>query len=210
MHIPSAFEEKRIDVMHQLMREHSLATLVVQTKDGLDANHIPLHIKQTETEFGTLVGHVARNNPVWKMFKQDVEVLAIFHGPNAYISPSWYPTKQENHKVAPTWNYATVHASGFMRVIEDENWLLELLDMLTREHETHFKQPWHVSDAPEDFVKKLVSAIVGIEIPISKLIGKWKVSQNQPQRNQIGVIEGLAETSDLSGMANFMHSHLNK
>ena len=210
MFVPTAFEEKRVEVMHQLMRENSLATLVVQTENGLEANHIPLHLKQDGTEFGVLVGHVARVNPVWKMFKQDVEVLAIFHGPNSYISPSWYPTKQENHKVAPTWNYAVVHASGFIRAVEDANWLLELLNILTREHEAQFEKPWNVADAPEDYVNKLVKAIVGIEIPISKLVGKWKVSQNQPERNQVGVIEGLFETHDLSEMAKLMNSHLNK
>lgn len=209
MYVPTAFEEKRVDAMHKLMGENSLATLIVQTEDGLEANHIPLHLKQDGTEFGTLVGHVARGNPVWKMFKQDVEVLAIFHGPNSYISPSWYPTKQENHKVAPTWNYAVVHASGFMRAVEDANWLLELLDVLTRKHEAQFEKPWNVADAREDYVNKLVNAIVGIEIPISKLVGKWKVSQNQPERNQVGVIEGLNNSSlDSSAMVDLISANL--
>jgi transcriptional regulator len=196
MYVPKAFEENRIDVMHRLIRENPLATLVVQTAGGMEANHIPLHINMDGSEFGTLVGHIARSNPLWKIFSAEAQVLVIFQGANTYISPSWYATKKENGKVAPTWNYAVVHASGFMRAIEDPVWIRDLLNTLTDEHEAQFTQPWSVSDAPADYVEKLIDAVVGIEISISTMIGKWKVSQNQPENNRQSVIDNLKSSSN--------------
>jgi transcriptional regulator len=195
MYVPKAFEENRIDVMHRLIRENPLASLVVQTAGGMEANHIPLHVKMDGSEFGTLVGHIARANPLWKIFNADAQVLIIFQGANTYISPSWYATKKENGKVAPTWNYTVVHASGFMRAIEDPVWIRELLEMLTDEHEAQFTTPWSVGDAPADYVEKLIGAVVGIEISVSTMIGKWKVSQNQPENNRKSVIESLTSSS---------------
>jgi transcriptional regulator len=191
MYIPKHFEEPKIEVMHQLMRAHPLATLVTLASTGLNANHIPFLLSPEPAPYGALQGHVARANPVWTDLAREVEVLAIFHGPEHYITPSWYATKQETGKVVPTWNYITVHAYGALRVVDDAAWLRDQLAALTAHNEAGFAQPWKITDAPEEFIEKLTGAIVGIEIVITKLQGKWKLSQNQPPRNRAGVIAGL-------------------
>jgi len=191
MYTPKHFEEPRTEVMHELMRARSLATLVTLTSNGLNANHVPLHLADAPAPFGTLRGHVARTNPLWRDFAKDIEVLAIFHGPDSYITPGWYATKQETGKVVPTWNYAVVHAYGSLRVIDDASWVRAQLETLTAHNEAGFAHPWSVSDAPHEYTEKLIEAIVGFEIVITKLTGKWKVSQNQPAQNQAGVITGL-------------------
>jgi transcriptional regulator len=191
MYIPKHFEEPRIEVMHELMRSRPLATLVTLTSSGLDANHIPLHLVDAPAPFGTLRGHVARANPVWRDFAKDVEVLAIFHGPDCYITPNWYATKQKTGKVVPTWNYAVVHAYGTLRIIDDAVWVRAQIEALTAHNEAGFAHPWAVSDAPHEYTEKLIGAIVGFEIVITKLTGKWKTSQNQPSPNQASVVEGL-------------------
>jgi transcriptional regulator len=193
MYVPSQFEEKRIDVLHQLIREHSLGTLVTLASEGLNANHIPFELDPETGQFGTLRAHVARSNPVWRDFSEKLDALVVFQGAQAYISPSWYATKQEGGKVVPTYNYMVVHASGPMRVIDDPVWLHGLLERLSDRYESGRTEPWRLSDAPEDFIAKLLPAIVGIEIPIAKLVGKWKVSQNQPRANREGVVKGLQE-----------------
>jgi len=191
MYIPSQFEQPDIEVMHELIRNRQLATLVTLGANGINANHIPLHFSPTPEPFGVLRGHIARANPLWRDLASDVETLAIFHGPDAYISPSWYATKQESGKVAPTWNYAVVHAYGSLRVIDDAAWVRTQLEALTQHNEADFPEPWAVSDAPEDFTEKLIEGVIGIEMVITRLIGKWKVSQNQPPQNQRSVIQGL-------------------
>jgi len=191
MYIPSHFEELRIEVMHDLIQTRPLATVITLSSNGIDANHIPLHLSSTEGRFGVLRGHVARANPMWRELVQDVEALAVFHGPDSYISPSWCPTKQEHGKVVPTWNYAVVHAYGTLEIVDDPAWLLDQLQALTTKHEMAFPEPWAVSDAPSDFIEKLLGGIVGIEIAITKLKGKWKASQNQSPQNQLGIVNGL-------------------
>jgi transcriptional regulator len=191
MYIPKHFEQPRVEAMHGMMRARPLATLVTLSSGMLDANHIPLHLSDTPAPFGTLRGHVARSNPLWRDFAKEAEVLAIFHGPDAYITPSWYATKQETGKVAPTWNYAVVHAHGALRVFDDAAWVRAHLEALTDCHEANFPKPWAVADAPHEFTGKLIESVVGIEIVITRLSGKWKVSQNQPAQNRAGVIEGL-------------------
>ena len=191
MYIPSQFEQPDIQVMHELIRNRPLATLVTLGANGINANHIPLHLAPTPEPFGVLRGHIARANPLWRDLVADVETLAIFHGPDAYISPSWYATKQEAGKVVPTWNYTVVHAYGTLRIIDDAVWVRAQLEALTQQQEAAFPEPWAVSDAPEDFTERLLEAVVGIEMVITRLIGKWKVSQNQPRQNQRSVIEGL-------------------
>ncbi len=195
MYIPRQFEEPRVDVMHALIRAQPLATLVTLSSGGLNANHIPLHLAESPAPFGTLQGHVARANPILSDLNSDIESLAVFHGPNAYITPSWYATKKENGKVVPTWNYAVVHAYGFLRVVDDAAWLRAQLEVLTAHNEAPFAEPWTVSDAPDEYIEKLMTAIVGIEMVITKLSGKWKVSQNQPAQNQAGVVAGLEASS---------------
>jgi transcriptional regulator len=191
MYIPKHFGETNLDVIQALMSDYPLSTLVTLSADGLNANHIPLHWVDNGSDYGCLRGHVARANPMWTYVDRGCEVLAIFQSENAYISPSWYATKQQTGKVVPTWNYAAVHAYGTMRVIDDAAWIRNQLEAMTFHHELAFPEPWMVSDAPQDFTDMLIEQIVGIEITITRLQGKWKVSQNQSSENQESVIEGL-------------------
>lgn len=193
MYIPKHFEETRTEVLHDLIREYPLATLVTHSASGLAANHIPLYLCLDPAPLGVLRGHVARANPLYTEGTPDGEVLAIFQGPDAYITPSWYATKREHGKVVPTWNYAVVHAHATIRFIEDPAWILAHLNELTATNERSFAEPWAVSDAPGNYVGKLVRAIVGIELTITRIVGKWKVSQNQPPANQAGVVDGLQQ-----------------
>ena len=195
MYIPKHFDEPRIEVMQALIRDYPLATLVTLSADGFNANHIPLHWVDDGSPYGSLRGHVARSNPMWVDFDRQTEILAVFQAANAYISPSWYATKQETGKVVPTWNYAAVHAYGAMQVIADAVWIRSQLEAMTVAQEAAFPEPWSVSDAPYDFTETLIGQIVGIEIAITRLSGKWKVSQNQPAANQLGVIQGLQNSS---------------
>ena len=187
MYLPKHFEQHDPQILHALMREHPLASLVSMHADGPTADHIPLEYDATSQ---TLRGHVARANPLWRD-AAGLPVLAIFNGPQAYISPSWYPGKAATHKVVPTWNYTVVHAHGVLRAIEDAPWLHALVSRLTAHHETPRAAPWAVSDAPADFVEQMLRAIVGIEIPVSRLTGKWKVSQNRSEPDRHGVASGL-------------------
>ena len=191
MYVPAHFEETRFEVLHQLIHEHPLAALVTLGPAGLEANHIPLELDPAPAPLGTLRGHVARGNPVWRELSRDVEALAIFQGPQAYISPAWYPTKRETGKVVPTYNYAVVHAYGPVRIIEDRAWLRGLVERLTTRHEAGRPGAWKVTDAPADFVEQMLGAIVGIEIPLTRLVGKWKVSQNRPAADREGVVQAL-------------------
>jgi transcriptional regulator len=190
VYIPAHFEQPDISIMHELIRAYPLATVVTLSSAGLNANHIPLHLSAEAAPFGVLTGHVARANPICR---EEGDVLAVFQGPDAYISPSWYATKWETGKVVPTWNYAAVHAYGTLHVIDNAAWVKSQLEALTANHEAAFAEPWAISDAPGDFSDKLIEAVVGIEISITRLEGKWKVSQNQPPRNQVSVIQGLVE-----------------
>ena len=191
MYLPKHFAETDPAALHGLMRAFPLATLVTEGPDGLDANHIPLHLDASAGPNGTLRGHIARANPLAANPAVNRKILAIFKGPDSYISPSHYATKAEHGKVVPTWNYVAVHAHGELRLIEDRDWLLGQLDTLTAEHEASQPHPWSVDDAPADYIGKMLGAIVGIEISINRLIGKWKVSQNQPAANQASLITAL-------------------
>ncbi len=191
MYLPQSFEETRTEVLHGLIRNHPLATLVTPGTAGLMVDHIPMIISPRPGPFGTLTGHVAKANPVWRELSTTTEVVAVFQGPETYISPSWYPSKEEHGKVVPTWNYAVVHARGNPRAIEDPEWLLRHVGELTDEHEGRRTAPWTLADAPDGFAENLVNAIVGIEIPITQLDGKWKMSQNRPAADRIGVADGL-------------------
>lgn len=195
MYIPNQFEEPRVEVMHELIWAQPLATVVTLSSSGLNANHIPLYLADSPATFGALRGHVARANPMLTDLTSDIESLAVFHGPDAYISPSWYATKKETGKVVPTWNYAVVHAYGFLRVVDNPVWLRAQLEDLTSHNEASFAEPWAVSDAPREYIEKIMASIVGIEMVITKLSGKWKVSQNQPSKNQSSVVAGLKASS---------------
>ena len=196
MYLPTHFQEARVPVLHALIRRHGLAVLVTMGPDGLTADHIPMELDPEPAPLGTLRGHVARANPVWRTASRDVEALAIFQGPDHYVSPAWYPTKRETGKVVPTWNYAVVHAHGPLRIVEEAAWLRRLVEQLTNRFEAGRAQPWHVTDAPEDFVATQLKAIVGIELPLTRLRGKWKVSQNRMAADRSGVVEGLRALDD--------------
>jgi len=206
MYSPSQFEETRIEELHALIRAHPLGKLITLGRAGLDANHIPVEVSADPAPLGTLRGHVARANPVWQDFSADTGVLVVFQGPSAYITPPWYETKRETGKVVPTYNYAVVHAYGPLRPIEDSVWLRELVGRLTDRFESVRAQPWQVTDAPPDFIDKMLGAIVGLEIPIARLIGKWKMSQNRPAVDRPGIISGLREASadDAAGVADLV------
>jgi transcriptional regulator len=191
MYSPQQFEETRLEVLHDLVRAHPLGTLVVLAGTELSADHIPFLIHAAGGETGTLRGHVARTNPLWKRFGGSVEALVVFQGPESYITPSWYPSKHADGKAVPTWNYAVVHAYGQPRAIDDAAWLLDHVTQLTAIHEAGQALPWQVTDAPSDFTEHMISRIVGIEIPISRLQGKWKVSQNRKNADRLGVAAGL-------------------
>jgi transcriptional regulator len=201
MYIPKQFEAPGVDVLHELIRTRPLATLITLSSGGINANHVPLLLSTEPAPFGTLRGHVARANPIWSDLVNEVEVLAIFHGPDAYITPSWYPAKAETGKVVPTWNYAVAHAYGALRVIDDAGWLRAQLESLTDQNERALTEPWRLSDAPQDFTEKMIAAVVGIEIVINRLLGKWKASQNQSPQNQSGVIRGLRANADTASAA---------
>jgi transcriptional regulator len=192
MYLPSHFEQHDAAALHALMREHPLATLVSQQASGITADAIPLEYVAASH---TLRGHVARANPLWRE-AAGRPVLAVFNGPQAYITPSWYPSKASTHKVVPTWNYTLVHAHGVLRAVEDAPWLHELVSGLTAHHEASRAQPWAVSDAPDDYVQQMLRAIVGIEIPVDRLIGKWKISQNRSDADRLGVAAGLTEGAE--------------
>ena len=196
MHVPKHHEETDLTVLHALVKSHPLGAWVTQGDGELLANHIPFLLDPSRGEHGTLVGHVARVNRVWQSFSTTVNSVVIFQGPEAYITPSWYPSKHAHGKAVPTWNYAVVHAHGLPRAIKDRDWLFQHITQLTDTHEGDQALPWKVSDAPQDFTERLLSAIVGIEIPITKLVGKWKVSQNRPEPDKLGVVAGLLARDD--------------
>jgi transcriptional regulator len=201
MYIPKHNEEKRVPVMHSLIASSPLGTLVTLGASGLFATHIPMLLEDDGTEFGVLRGHISRANPQWRDFVPTVDALAIFAGHQHYITPNWYPETKEHGREVPTWNYVVVHAYGPLTVIQDEHWLLTNVEKLTNIHEAGSPVPWKISDAPEDYIKSQLRGIVGLEIPIQRLLGKWKVSQNKTERARNGIIEGLAELNTPESLA---------
>lgn len=191
MYLPRSFEETDRDTMLRFIRSHPLATLVTMSADGFCADHVPLLVAESPHDKTVLRGHVARANPVWKNIGECADVLAVFHDPGGYITPSWYATKAETGKAVPTWNYVAVHATGKARAIHDHDWLHALLGELTAHHEATRSAPWSLSDAPKDYVDAQIRAIVGIEVRTLDLKGKWKMSQNRLPRDIDGVVEGL-------------------
>jgi transcriptional regulator len=200
MYVPPLFKEARIDVLHDAIRRTGLATLVTLTQDGLIASHVPLLLDAEPAPYGTLVGHLARPNPQAR--GAIGEALAIFQGPEAYITPSWYVTKRENGKVVPTWNYVTIHAYGTVEFFSDPERLRNVVTRLTERQETPRAEPWAVTDAPADFIDAMLKGIVGFTLPISRLEGKWKMSQNRPAEDRAGVVAGLQSDGreDVAGL----------
>ncbi len=201
MYAPKHFEETRLEVMHALIEQHALGSLVTMGPDGLGADHIPFEIAPAtqEAPFGILRGHVARANKVWQNDGQ--EVMVLFQGATAYVTPSWYEEKQSSGKVVPTYNYAAVHSHGTLRAIDDPVWLFALLERLTSKHESPRAMPWTLQDAPRDYIEQMMKAIVGIEIPVRRMQGKWKVSQNRPMQDRINIAQGLLAQPGGAAMA---------
>jgi transcriptional regulator len=200
MYVPAQFREDDLPALHQMMRASRLSNLVTATADGLIATPLPMIVAADEGSHGVLYGHVARANPQWKTAPVG-EAMAIFMGPDAYVTPSWYATKRETGKVVPTWNYVGVHAYGPVEFFEDEDRLLDVVTRLTTLHESSRAVAWAVSDAPEPFVKAQLRGIVGLRLPITRLDGKRKLSQNRSAEDRAGVAAGLAGSDRASDQA---------
>jgi transcriptional regulator len=196
MYQPPHFREDRTEVQHDLIRNHPLGLLITAGPGGLIANPVPFLIDPDASKHGTLRAHLARGNPHWHELAAVNECLVVFQGPQEYVTPSWYATKQETGKVVPTWNYVTVHAWGPPQIIEDAAWLRRQLDDLTLLKEGKLPQPWAVGDAPEPFIAAQMKGIIGVEIPIECIEGKWKLSQNRPEKDRAGVVTGLRASGE--------------
>jgi transcriptional regulator len=210
VYIPKFNEEQDVSILHSLVKSKPLGAWTTIADGQIVINHIPFVLHEGRGELGTLVGHVARSNNIFKEFSSDVDSVVVFQGDQAYITPSWYPSKHKHGKAVPTWNYVVVHAHGIPTKIEDPDWLLQHLNELTDIHEREQKLPWKVSDAPDEFVEKLIGAIVGIEIPITKLTGKWKLGQNRPDSDKLGIIAGLmsSDAPESHGLASLLNQHV--
>ena len=197
MYLPAHFEERRPELLHALLREYPLGLLVTQALPAgaaapqIETNAIPFMLDAERGPHGTLVAHVARANPLWREARTDCESVVVFQGAQTYITPSWYATKAEHGNVVPTWNYVIAEARGQLRVHDDAAWLHALVSRLTDTHEAQSDAPWQVGDAPADYIDTMLRAIVGIEIELTALVGKWKVSQNRPVADRAGVARGL-------------------
>jgi len=200
MYQPPHHREDRLEIQHALIRAHPLGLLVSHGPDGLAANQVPFLLDAAASPLGTLAGHLARANDQWRHL-DGAEVLIVFQGPAAYVTPAWYETKRETGKVVPTWNYTTVQARGLVRVIEDQDWLAAQVARLTGEQEAGRAEPWAVGDAPPAYVAAMLRGIVGIEIVVAAIEGKWKVSQNRSAADRRGVADGLAASSDPGAVA---------
>lgn len=200
MYCQSHFKQDRLDLQHGLIRSYPLGMLIVPSPSGVTADLLPFMLYPDEGEFGVLRAHAPRANPVCGALLEGAECLVVFQGPDAYVSPSWYASKGETRKVVPTWNFTMVQARGHARLVDDGNWLRRQLDDLTDFQEARLPQPWKVADAPADFIAATMRAIIGIEIPVGAIAGKWKTSQNRSAADRAGVVEGLQQDGH-GGMA---------
>jgi transcriptional regulator len=196
LYLPAHFNETRTDVLQALMRARPLATLVTLCDSGLVANHLPVETLSAPPPLGLIRGHIARANPLWREYREAAPAMAIFQGPQSYISPSFYASKAQTGEVVPTWDYAVVHAHGTLRFINDAAWLKGFVARLTDTHEASRAQPWAIDDAPVSYIDKMLSLIVGFEFSISSLSGKWKVSQNRQLADRHSVVKNLQAASD--------------
>jgi transcriptional regulator len=196
MYQPPHFREERLEVQHELIRSHPLGMLVTLGSAGLVANPLPFWLDASASSLGTLRAHLSRANTQWRDFDSTREALVIFQSIEAYVTPSWYETKRETGKVVPTWNYAVVQAYGAMKVVDDPAWLMRQITEMTQGQEARQTEPWSVEDAPATFVAAQLKGIVGVEIEITRIEGKWKVSQNRPEADRLGVAEGLRTSED--------------
>jgi len=211
MYLPPAFAEDRLEVRHGLLRAFPLGTLILSDDSGITADMVPfmLYPEEGSHGLGLLRAHVARANPLWRKLAGSPQCLVLFHGPEEYVSPTWYATKKITHKVVPTWNYATVQARGAGRVVDEARWLRRQLDDLTAAQESRSPVPWELDDAPVDFLAATMKGIIGLEIDIASLVGKWKVSQNRSTEDQRGVVDGLlAQQPPAEAMAALVREHI--
>ena len=199
MYNPSHFTTTDTAALHALIRQHPLGMLVSHSPDGLDANHLPFELLVNAEGTTTLIAHVARANPVWQQLQSAPTVMAVFRAEDGYLSPNWYPAKHENHRQVPTWNYRVVHVHGQITVHEDEKWLRGVVGRLTRTHEARTQAgapqahgPWKLSDAPPDYLQQMLGAIVGLELQVTRLEGKFKLSQNRTPTDRLGAADGVA------------------
>lgn len=190
VYLPDHFAETRPAELHRIIREHPLGMLVTHG-DGLDADHIPFELDTAAGGHGVLRAHVARANPLWRRCPTGTPVMVVFRGAEAYVSPSWYPSKPETHRLVPTWNYQVVHVHGSLRVLDDERFVRGLLARLTRTHEAAEPRPWKMGDSPPDYIDSMLRNIVGIEVVIGSLVGKVKLSQNRETRDRLGAADTL-------------------
>ena len=196
MYLPPSFREPRTEVMHDLIEAHPLGVVVTSSAGGLFATHMPWVLDRTVGPLGTLRGHIARSNPHHRLDNGTAEGLVIFSGPHAYVSPSWYPSTTDHGRVVPTWNYVAVHAYGTVRFVDEAEYVLRNVEALTRRHEAGRERPWSIQDAPVEYLAGLAKAVIGLEVPIARLEGKWKLSQNREARDAEGVASGLAASAD--------------
>ncbi|ENX41777.1 FMN-binding negative transcriptional regulator [Acinetobacter sp. NIPH 2100] len=192
MYLPEIFEETDLEKLYQLIQDFPFASLITQNNAGLDANHLPFQLlRDEENQTATLIAHIAKNNALHTQIENGAEVLIIFQGEQGYISPNWYPSKQQHHQHVPTWNYQVIHVKGKINFLHDEKSLRGILARLTRTHEAKQASPWKISDAPSEYIARELQGIVGIEIPITQIIGKFKLSQNREKADALGVVDGL-------------------
>ena len=204
MYIPAHFAENDPEQLHRIMREHPLGTLVTHSDEGLDADHLPFEFDASVGEHGQLIAHVARANPVWQRCPTGTPVMVIFRGAESYISPNWYPSKHETHRLVPTWNYEVVHAHGVLTIRDDERFVRRVVALLTRKHEAAEPKPWKMGDSSPEFINGMLQNIVGIEIAITSLVGKRKLSQNRETRDLAGAADAL-QARGATELAELMH-----
>jgi len=193
--IPRKFKQDNQQSLLELIQDYPFATLITQSEIGVEATHLPVFIIEKSGKH-YLQAHIAKANPLWKSVDEQRDVLLTFNGPNCYISPNAYPTKQATGKAVPTWNYVVVHVTGKISFIHDKEWIYHAIDTLTTLHESKQTNAWSITDAPDEYIQKMLPAIVGIEIEILAITGQWKLSQNQPDQNQQGVINDLSKNDD--------------
>jgi transcriptional regulator len=191
MYTPAHFAETRPEVLHRILRDHPLGALVHAGPEGLDADHVPFEFNPAAGPLGTLSAHVARANPLWQRCAAGADVLVVFRGAEAYVSPNWYPSKHESHRQVPTWNYEVVHVHGRLTVLDDERFVRGLLARLTRHHEAAEPRPWKMGDSAPAFIDEMLSKVVGIEIEVTRLAGKSKLSQNKEERDRLNAADTL-------------------
>jgi transcriptional regulator len=198
VYLPRHFEQTGAEELHRLIEEHPLGAWIVNGPAGLDANHVPFHLEAKPGENVRLLAHVARANPVWKEVRQGDETLVIFRAEEAYVSPNWYPSKHESHRQVPTWNYRVVHAHGKVTIRDDERFVRGVVARLTRTHEARVnaQQPWKMTDSAPEYIDQMLANIVGIEVEVTKLVGKWKLSQNREARDRIQAAEELRKRDE--------------